>query len=418
MGRTGETYLVGKNHSKTAFRSTMLTMGDGKYVVGYALTTPYIDKALAGEADEDIFTDSAGRLVLMAYEPLSIEGLNWAIISKIDLEEVIAPKLQEQEQDFYANYIKTHGYYDFFLIHPEGEVFYTVAREADYGTNMVNGKYADSGLGKLVKSVLRSKRYGVADVELYAPSNGEPALFVARPTLLRGEIELIVALQLPSEVINGIMQQREGMGKTGETYLVGADMRMRSDAYLDPEHRSVMASLAGTVERNGVDTEAVRAARSGEKGVRIINNYKGNRVLSAYTPISLGDLTWALLAEIDEAEIAQPILALAKSVLFLGLIIAGIVVAIAFLFSRAITRPIHETVHVAKRMAKGDLTVAIDADAQDEIGQMLRALGGMLRSLTQVISDVRGTAYSLSSASEEMGAFPKYDIVLASEAAS
>ena len=57
--------------------------------------------------------------------------------------------------------------------------------------------------------------------------------------------------------ISAMMKERSGMGQSGETYLVGADRRMRSDSHLDPRQHSVLASLAGTIERNGADTESV-----------------------------------------------------------------------------------------------------------------------------------------------------------------
>lgn len=117
MGKSGETYLVGKHEGKIAFRSDMLTVGDGKFVLGYEISTPYIESALAGKESREIHTDSSGKLVMVAYNPLAIEGLNWASISRIELEEAIAPKLVGEEEDFYSKYIKNYGYYDLFLIH-------------------------------------------------------------------------------------------------------------------------------------------------------------------------------------------------------------------------------------------------------------------------------------------------------------
>lgn len=114
-----------------------------------------------------------------------------------------------------------------------------------------------------------------------APSNDEPAAFIAQPVIHEGGVELILALQLSLESINNIMQQRAGMGQTGETYLVGQDKLMRSDSFLDPKGHSVNASFAGTVEDNGCDTEAAQMVLNGETGAKIITDYNGNPVLSA-----------------------------------------------------------------------------------------------------------------------------------------
>ncbi|MCP4689560.1 MAG: methyl-accepting chemotaxis protein, partial [Desulfobacterales bacterium] len=186
-------------------------------------------------------------------------------------------------------------------------VFYTVSKEADYQTNMVNGKYADSGLGKLARNVMESKKFGFADFEPYAPSGGEPASFIARPVVNRGKVEMVVALQVSLNAVNDIMQQRDGMGETGETYLIGADKRMRSDSFLDKEGHSVKASFAGDIANNGVDTEAAAEALAGKTDRKVVQDYNDNPVLSAYTPVKLWDVTWGLLAEIDEAEVKKPI---------------------------------------------------------------------------------------------------------------
>ena len=401
MGRTGETYLVGKHNGKTAFRSDLTTMGDGKYVIGHGISTPYIEAALNGEKGSETYTDTNGKLVMVVYNPLDISGLNWASISKIDLEEAIAPKRQGAEKDFFANYIEKYGYYDLFLVHPKGEVFYTVTKEADYGTNMVDGIYADSGLGKLVRKVLESGRFGLADFEPYAPSGGVPASFIARPVMKNGKPQLVVALQMPLKAINSIMQEREGMGESGETYLVGSDKLMRSDSFLDPTHHSVLASFKDP-SKGSVDTEAVREALSGQTDRKIILDYNGNPVLSAYAPVHLEGVTWALLAEIDEAEVKEPIWKLVKSILVAGGILTAAVILIALVVAGGIANPLVQGVAFAKAVAAGDLTAHIDVKQKDEIGDLAQALRDMVSRLREIVGEVKSASTNVASGSEEL----------------
>ncbi len=339
MGTSGESYLVGKNNDKIAFRSDMLTMGNGKYVIGHEITTAYIEKAIAGKSDQAVFTDSAGNLTIVAFNPLHIDGVNWACVSKMNLEEAIAPKLKGADKDYYTQYIDQYGYYDLFLIHPEGKVFYTVAKEADYGSNMVNGKYASSALGKLTRKVMQTKAFGLSDFEPYAPSNNEPAAFMAQPFIQDGRVELVVALQLSLKAINDVMQQRAGMGETGETYLVGPDKLMRSDSFLDPTNHSVKTSFANP-GKGRVDTEASRQALAGKTEEKVIIDYNGNPVLSSYAPLKVGDVTWALIAEIDEAEAFAAVKAIRWLIGIVAVVGIGAIVAIALLITRSITKPI------------------------------------------------------------------------------
>ena len=46
-----------------------------------------------------------------------------------------------------------------------------MCHEADYQTNLVDGKFKDSNFGELVRKVLETKKFGFADFEPYAPSN-------------------------------------------------------------------------------------------------------------------------------------------------------------------------------------------------------------------------------------------------------
>jgi len=405
LGQSGETYLASESKGRIEFRSDLMTMGNGEYVIGhdFSATAPeYLKRVLQGEAVEDVFSDSQGNLVIVSASPLDIYGLDWAMVTKLDFEEALTETEEQGDADFFTKYIEEYGYYDLFLIHPNGKVFYTVGREPDYGTNMLDGQFSDSNLGELVREVLRDKDFTVADFAPYAPSGGQPAAFIGEPLVHQGEVELIVGLQLSLKAINAIMQERTGMGRSGETYLVGPDKRMRSDSFLDPQGHSVEASFAGTVERNGVDTEAVRKALAGETGAGVIIDYNGNPVLSAYTPVRVGDVDWALLAEIDEAEVREPINELVMNIVFVGLGIAVILALGAWLLANSIARPLLVGVGFARKMAEGDLSNEIDIHQKDEIGMLAGALNGMVRRLREVVSEVKTATDNVAAGSEEL----------------
>ncbi len=409
MGKTGETYLVGpdklmrsdsyldpKHHSVAA---SFNDPSRGK------VDTTASQEALAGQEGADVIIDYNGNPVLSAYSPLKIGDVTWALIAEIDVAEAFSP-VDDQGNEFYAKYKDMYGYYDLFLINPDGFVFYTVTHEADYQTNMVNGKYSSSNLGKLTRQVLQTKSFGFADFEPYAPSNGEPAAFVAQPVVHEGEVEVIVALQLPLEAINSIMQEREGMGETGETYLVGPDKLMRSDSYLDPQGHSVKASFAGTVAKNGVDTEAANEALSGKTDSKVIIDYNGNPVLSAFTSLKVGGTTWALLSEIDEAEVKEPINNIVKSILITALIIAILAIAIALFIVNGIAKQVggepKEIADIAQTIANGDLTMTLVSQNKKGDTGIYAAIKAMSEKLKEVVVDVKSAAENVASGSQQM----------------
>jgi methyl-accepting chemotaxis protein len=306
---------------------------------------------------------------MAVYSPIDAGPYNYVMVTKMDLEEAIAPQITGNDHDYYTDYIEEYGYYDLFLINPDGRIFYTVAKEADYRTNIISGEYADSSLGEAVREAVQSSDFAFGDFSPYAPSNGDPASFIAQPVLRQGELELIVALQMPLDRINEIMRERTGMGETGESYLVGPEQLMRSDSYLDPVNHSVQASFARP-DKGAVDTEASRAALGGTTDARIVMDYNGNPVLSAFGPIQVYDTTWALMSEIDEAEVRAPINQLTMFILMSAAIMVAIAGVTAVLFSRTISKPIMMLVSGARNLAVGD--IGLSSVNQEEFSRSLQ----------------------------------------------
>lgn len=403
MGSTGETYLAAEQNGRIFFRSDLQTMGKGQYVLGFDATemaSEYLKKTLEKEDVHDLFIDNKGNPVVVDTDFLELFGLNWAMVSKRNLEEAMT---ESKEENYFTQFVQEYDFYDLFLINPNGLVFYSVSKESDYQTNMIDGKYSDSGLGKLVRKVLESRSYAIADFAPYAPSQGDPAAFIANPIIDdHGDINMVVALQLSRKAINNLMQKRIGMGETGETYLVGADKRMRSDSYLNPRARSVEASFEGTIAANGADTRAVRRAISGENGAELIKNYEGKQVLSAYQPVQIEDLTWALIAEIEESEALAAVSELRWLMLIIAVVGIVAIVAVALYFTRSMTKPIFKGVAFAKQMASGDLTHTLDVHQNDEIGELAEALTNMQKALAKMFNDISNGVETLASSSSEL----------------
>lgn len=294
------------------------------------------------------------------------------------------------------------GFYDIFIINPAGTVVYSVAKEADFQSNLINGPYASSGLARLFQRVKgKGQQVLIEDFAPYAPSNGQAAAFMGRELLSQGE-SWVVAVQLSIDRINSVMQVREGMGKSGETYLVGPDQRMRSDSFLDPQRRTVLASFAGTVQHNGVVTAASEAALQGQAGLLYINDYNANPVVSAYSPLDIFGLRWALLAEIDVAEVAAP----ATRMLWIGLgiIVAAIILALlaAKLVSHFVLSPLGgepaDMVNMTSRIADGDLTMSLTGASQTSL---MGWLGKMQQQLRRLIGQLVGVGQALEMAAAQ-----------------
>jgi len=282
------------------------------------------------------------------------------------------------------DYLQRFGFYDIFLIDNDGNVVYSVYKELDFATNLLKGPWKDSGLAEAFTKSQRMEKGQVAftDLALYTPSYDAPAGFAATPIteMKNGKTQRIGTLvfQMPLDRISEIMLQRSGLGETGETYLVGSDYLMRSDSYLDPENHNVIASFRNP-DLGRAKTEAVELGLKGNTGVKVIVDYNGNPVLSAFSPIQLGSNQWVLLAEKDVAEAFSAINILTAILWTLGVIGFISILVASYWFSLRLSRPVIElTKKITEISDTSNFAVRVKADQEDEIGQAGRALNELL----------------------------------------
>lgn len=116
MGDTGESFIVGSDHlprsnsrnmieDRESFLAGLTKQGVKEKVVAelrsknstigvLPLKTAAVIEALAGKSALNILKDYRGVEVLAAYTPFQFGGLNWAMVSKIDTEEVFQARDQ------------------------------------------------------------------------------------------------------------------------------------------------------------------------------------------------------------------------------------------------------------------------------------------------------------------------------------
>ncbi|HEV2611233.1 MAG TPA: methyl-accepting chemotaxis protein [Noviherbaspirillum sp.] len=76
----------------------------------------------------------------------------------------------------------------------------------------------------------------------------------------------------------------------------------------------------------------------------------------------------------------------------------------SWMTTRSITRPLHDAVGVAKRVAGGRLGTPIEVTGKDETSELLRALKEMDDSLSRIVSQVRTGTDEIGAASDEISA--------------
>ncbi|OOZ42130.1 hypothetical protein BOW53_00685 [Solemya pervernicosa gill symbiont] len=337
--------------------------------------------------------------------------------------------------DTFNQYLETFGYYDIFLIDPDtGHVIYSVFKELDYATSLNDGAYANSGLAEAFKAANQGStpdHVSLIDFSPYTPSYEGAASFIASPIYLKGKKVGILVFQMPVDNINTVMTSGEkwsdiGLGASGETYLVGGDYKMRSmsrfliedkSGYLDLlKEVGVSPGLVDTIGAKGtsiglqpIETQGTRAAIGGERGFAIFDDYRNVAVLSAYTPLDIPGLRWAIMSEIDEAEAFASVdemeSTIISTVILVTLVVVALALAVGYMFANAITRPILKLSGTIEKIEReSDLSQRVDINSKDELGLTADAFNKMVSKFQHIIESVNGSTTQLASAAEEMNA--------------
>ncbi len=318
-------------------------------------------------------------------------------------------RLHEKYHPNIKSFLEKFGYYDIFLIDDKtGHIVYSVFKEVDYATSLLTGPYKDTNFAEVFKEVRESDdkdRVKLTDFRAYDPSYRAPASFIASPIFDGDERVGVLVFQMPVDEINAVLTSNEnwedtGLGASGETYMVGRDKTMRSmSRFLIEDSLNYLATLhnAGyayhTIEAirkqntsiliQTIATKGVEEAQKGISGTAIIDDYRGVKVLSSYRPLSIEDVEWYLLSEIDTAEAFAPISRLSRNILLSGLAVMIAVSIIAFGFSRSFIKPIDELKKAATKVALGDTNVYVRVKTKDEIGQLNESFNVMVTSIRE-----------------------------------
>ncbi|MEL6927648.1 MAG: cache domain-containing protein, partial [Cyanobacteria bacterium J06600_6] len=310
-------------------------------------------------------------------------------------------------QPVYRNFAERFNYYDLFLIDAEtGDILYSVEKETDFATNIFNGPYASSSLAEVVKQASKGRNkdfVSISDFEPYSASYGTPAAFVASPVFDDSKLIGVLALQLSIDEINRIMTSernwlQNGLGETGETYLIGSDYGMRSgsrflieqpEAYfeaveaqgLPKDEIESIRKLNTTILNQTVNTPAIEQALDNQTGFTVVKDYRGQDTLSAYRPLELDGLDWIINAQIDTSEAFEPIKAFQRKVLLATAIIVLLVTLISSLLSYYFVRPIRTLIDGFRQVGKGSTDVKLKIKSKDEFRELGNSFNDMVDKL-------------------------------------
>jgi class 3 adenylate cyclase len=314
----------------------------------------------------------------------------------------------------YRRFVERFGYVDLFLIDQTGTIVYTMIKEPDFATNLTWGPYRNMGLARIFEKGRNAELQGavpIADFEAYEPSLGQPSAFVCSPIIKDGRRIGVLALQLSNLEIDNVVSGnqgwvRDGLGRTGDSGIVGPDYLMRSSSrgfIEEPERhlarlraRSIsektlrrMQAYRSTALLQEVRLPSVEAALAGQEGTRIQLGSASGRSLVSYGPLNIEGLHWTIASRMDENEALAPVEQLRLRLLRLTLLVLAVTVILALLTSRRILKPVNALVAAARRLADGDLSARVPVTSKDELGQLSATFNGMAGNIQQQTEEIQ-----------------------------
>lgn len=337
-------------------------------------------------------------------------------------------RIHKKFHPLFREFQEKFKYYDVFLVEAgTGYVVYSVMKEVAFSTSLITGPYKTGNIADIFKaaSAAGSGEAKIVDFMPYHPSYNAAASFIASPVTDESNALIgVLVFQMPIHEINDIMTSHHkwgevGLGRSGETFIVGGDYTVKNQSRHFYEEKEVFLDtlkrkgrpqkliddidhVGSVIGRLTVKTDDTLAALKGETGEGIFVDYLGEPVLSAYRPLDIPGLKWAIISKKNEEEALDHAHGL-RTVLFLVTFgIAVLIGLVAFFVSRSIAGPILTVANDSEALGNGDLTKTIAVQSKDEIGQLGMTLNQSISQLKGIVFNVKRSIRDITQTSEEI----------------
>jgi len=391
--------------------STLKNLGIGKSLLLWFLaialiplaTLSYVNflyyyRGLNIMSGKSLFTTSQLRVNYLNNYFQDISGF----LDELSRNQYVARMIQEPlssgNSEITANELKTEikrswlpeGIQNVYLLNESGTILFSLQKNDDYHKNLFEGDLKSTLFSKTARKSLAEGKTLFSDLGFYPPSGPELNGFLCKPVFdPLGDPAGVVALQITTEEIDKIIQYGITFGTTGQVYLIGLDLSLRSSSRIGEKSGILSEKEENPKTLVWQSVKANHMTLDGEgkpitESISIYQNSKGKYMVGLYRNITsveeLG-VPWALIEEIDQDEahfVARELSSFAK----LSLILTTIVVIIlSTIVTKRFVTPIKKISEWAKQVAHGELISRDIRVAQNEVGEMKDTFNWLVQSL-------------------------------------
>ncbi|UWQ62251.1 methyl-accepting chemotaxis protein [Leisingera caerulea] len=276
----------------------------------------------------------------------------------------------------FVTFLEEQGFLDAYLLDVQGNMVYSVHKNADFALNYLDGPYKDSGLGQAFRTALELEQGDVflSKMAAYEPGGGGAAMFISSPVFKRGAIMGGLVLRVPVGEIAGILSHSELLGDTGQAYLVRGDGVALTASSRAGGHQ-ILSQLPQLQQINAaIDGE--ESTFSGTPGL------SGQPVEAMAGRVGLDDRTWGIVLEVDSAEALAAQKSLVNAAMLQAVGVALAVALLSWLAARSIARKVSALSDSVEHIAAKDYEHPVAGKGNgDEFGNIAGILEGFKTDL-------------------------------------
>jgi methyl-accepting chemotaxis protein len=287
--------------------------------------------------------------------------------------DIAYDKVHERYHATMSKYLEEYKFYDAFLVDLDGNVIYSVYKELDFATNLKNNFISKSGLAEAYRKALTigdSGEVAMVDLAPYAVSYNVAASFVSYPIKDNDNKMIGVAiLQVDTNVLNSIVSfdkkwSEVGLGKTGQSFVIGNDLFLRTPTreIVEVEMQdSYFKKLSGfgynqTIldEMKAKSTNALLYQFNSEQMKQVVKSKKsgfvehddeGKTYFMAYRPLRVFGVDWQIITKQEKDEILFALKDLEKMILLQMIIFSLALFFVGFWFSKSLSTELSKVVN-------------------------------------------------------------------------
>jgi len=297
--------------------------------------------------------------------------------------------------------IKENDYYNFIFIDNEGNVLFSVKNENILGQNIFSGDLRTSLLSETARKSIETGEMLFSDLEFFDPSYNYISGFFIKPAIdENGQAIGLLTLQITMDGLNRMIQQEAGYGETGQAFLVGEDMILRSATRFGEESDVLNKKISNKkvkewkdylLHKNDLDYLITNELKNAKVSTYDTDG-EGKYVLGIYRTIDelepLG-VNWALIEEIEHKEAFAYARRLSDIVKISFIITILLVFFISILVTRWFVNPIKQLSSWGKEVAIGKLVSKNIKAPPNEVGDMRDTFNKLVNSLTSYANVAR-----------------------------